>query len=73
MPTIPRSEVPADALTALFVNPPPAFVLWFRPSTGRTPWEAVARCETEQEAVNAIGIGGRRHGKWIVLPDGKDP
>ena len=58
---------------ARFNNRPMAFVLWFRPSTGRVAWEPVFHAETERECVGAIGIGGRRNGKWCILPHGKEP
>lgn len=55
------------------LNFSPKFVLWYRPSTGRVAWEPVAHCETEREAVHAVGCSGRTGGKWLVLPAGKEP
>lgn len=57
----------------LFANPPPAFVLWYKPSTGRGSWEPVHHGESERECIHAVGCGGRRGGKWCILPHGKEP
>lgn len=52
---------------------PTGFVLWFKPEGKRTAWEPVASAATERECLDAIGIGGRRHGGWMILPSGTDP
>lgn len=63
-----------DGAAVLFDNSPGAGVtLWYRPSSGRGAWEPVARCETECEAVEKIGVGNRRHGRWLILPTGREP
>jgi len=64
-------NAPTVAPGSLFATDAP-FVLWFRPSR-RHKWEAVAHTETDQQAVNAIGIGGRHNGQWLVLPAGQEP
>jgi len=65
---------PHTTAPTLFPNPPsPGYVLWYRPDSRRTAWEPVATTTTEQQAVNAIGIGGRRHGRWLIPPNGTEP
>ena len=70
----------ADLLTCLEPDPPgpgPAagFSLWYK--SDRSPrsagWELVFAAPTEAEAVARIGIGGRRGGRWLVLPCGREP
>ncbi len=62
-----------DRTNSLFTNPPaPGFTLWFRQSRGRK-WEPVAHTVTESKAVDAIGIGNRHNGQWLILEAGREP
>jgi hypothetical protein len=53
------------------VTAPTEFILWFRAGRGR--WRPVAFERSYDAALDQIGIGGRRHGSWLVLPNGDDP
>lgn len=59
----------------LFANPPAPgfFVLWYKPSHGRGSWEPVANGATERECLDAIETSGKRHGRWNILPNGREP
>jgi hypothetical protein len=69
------TETGADAL---FLNPPepppPGFTLWYRSGRG-TKWEPAFTGPTEFACVSAMadGVGGRRAGMWLVLPNGREP
>lgn len=70
----------ADLITLLDPDPPnpvPAvgYCLWFRPdrSPRSAAWQLVASAATEAGAVACIGTGGRRGGRWLVLPAGREP
>src|SRR5262245_29404885 len=54
------------------VTPPAGWTLWFRRAR-KEKWTAVASAKSEAEATELIGVGGRRHGGWLVCKVGQNP